>query len=260
MAAPRANRGYVATGRERVTNVTDDSEIAKLRQAAPDVKESLEIGREVDPEFTNFWPTEAELPEFRATMLKLREALDALHIEVLRAIAIGLDLNSAFFDEKCNQEWHTLRLLHYPPTPVSKAEIVDTDTRDTNRAGAHTDYGSLTLLIQGGPGLQVRDPKTGNWVNAPPIDGTIVINVGDLLSRWSNNVLVSTVHRVTAPPLGDPAATHTPRRYSIPFFTNPNPATCVEVLPTCVAPGEMPKYDPVITEKYLEQRLAQTYT
>lgn len=102
--APRANRGYVATGRERVTSVTDESEIAKLRAAAPDVKESLEIGRENDPEFSNYWPTTTELPDFRTTMLSLRKELDALHLEVLQAIAIGLDLDPAFFEQKCNQE------------------------------------------------------------------------------------------------------------------------------------------------------------
>lgn len=93
------------------------------------------------------------------------------------------------------------RLLHYPPTPLSNAELQDYDTSDTSRAGAHTDYGTLTLLLQGGPELQVRNPGDGHWVNAPPIEGTIVINVGDLLSRWPNQVLVSTVHRVAAPPL-----------------------------------------------------------
>lgn len=108
----------------------------------------------------------------------------------------------------------------------------------------------------------MRDPGDGHWIDAPPIDGTIVINVGDLLSRWSNQVLVSTVHRVTAPsvdPNSSNNATHTPRRYSIPFFTNPNPDAYVEVLSTCVPTGQKPKYEPVVTAKYLESRLAQTY-
>jgi len=192
---PRANRGYVAQGRERVTNATDEKEIAALRETAPDYKESLEIGRELDKIWKNEWPTEEELPGFRQTMLEFRKRADKLHLEVLRAIAIGLDLESTFFDSKCNEEWHTLRLLHYPSIPASLLQ-----GGAGSRAGSHTDYGSLTLLFQDSVGgLEVEDPSTGKYVPAPPIEDTIVINVGDLLARWSNDTLKSTLHRVVAP-------------------------------------------------------------
>lgn len=147
---PRANRGYVRPGRERVTNETDPEKIEALRNTSPDVKESLEIGREKDAEFENYWPTESELAGFRATMLKFRAKADQLHLEILRAIAIGLDLPPDFFDDKCHEEWHTLRLLHYPPTPT------DSLNGGGSRAGAHTDYGSLTLLFQDNVGESGR--------------------------------------------------------------------------------------------------------
>lgn len=192
---PRANRGYVAQGRERVTNSTDEKEIAALRESAPDYKESLEIGREVDPTWKNHWPTEKELPGFRQTMLNFRETADKIHLEVLRSIAIGMNLTDSFFDLKCNEQWHTLRLLHYPSIPVSLLQ-----GGLGSRAGSHSDYGSLTLLFQDNVGgLEVQDPSTGEFVSAPPIKDTIVINVGDLLARWSNDTLRSTLHRVVAP-------------------------------------------------------------
>jgi isopenicillin N synthase-like dioxygenase len=192
---PRANRGYVAQGRERVTNSTDEAEIAALRESAPDYKESLEIGREVDATYKNEWPTEEELPGFREVMLEFRKRADKLHLEVLRSIAIGLNLQADFFDSKCNEEWHTLRLLHYPSIPAS---LLQGDAG--SRAGSHSDYGSLTLLFQDNVGgLQVEDPTSQEYVAAPPIEDTIVVNVGDLLARWSNDTLRSTLHRVVAP-------------------------------------------------------------
>jgi isopenicillin N synthase-like dioxygenase len=191
----RANRGYVAQGRERVTNATDEAEIAALRESSPDYKESLEIGREVDALYKNDWPTEEELPGFREIMLDFREKADKLHLEVLRSIAIGLDLDSTFFDEKCNEEWHTLRLLHYPSIPAHLLE-----NGAGSRAGSHSDYGCLTLLFQDNVGgLQVEDPASKEYVTAPPMEDTIVINVGDLLARWSNDTLKSTLHRVVSP-------------------------------------------------------------
>jgi len=195
---PRANRGYVAQGRERVTDSTDEKEIAALRESAPDYKESMEIGREVDATYKNQWPAEEELPGFRSTMLQFRRDADKLHLEVLRAIAIGLDLEETFFDSKCNEQWHTLRLLSYPAVPVSL--LKGKGGGAGSRAGSHSDYGSLTLLFQDNVGgLEVQDPHTGEYVAAPPIKDTIVVNVADLLARWSNDTLRSTLHRVVAP-------------------------------------------------------------
>ncbi|UZJ56447.1 hypothetical protein CBS101457_005767 [Exobasidium rhododendri] len=252
---PRANRGYVAQGRERVTDSTDENEIAALRASAPDYKESLEIGREIDAEFKNDWPTQDELPGFRQTMLDFRTRADRLHIEVLRSIAIGLDLKSDFFDSKCNEEWHTLRLLHYPSIPSSLLH-----GGKGSRAGSHSDYGSLTLLFQDNVGgLQVQDPLSQDFVTAPPIEDTIVINVGDLLARWSNDTLKSTLHRVVAPE-GLAETGMTPARFSIAYFMNPNEKQVVQGLPSCISEQQPQRYEAVTTGDYLARRLSETYS
>lgn len=178
MTDPRANRGYVAEGRERVTQATSEEEIAVLRASQPDYKESHEIGNESDPIFRNEWPTEDELKGYRETMLRFRTATHRLHLEVLKSIAIGLDLKEDFFDKKCNEEWHTLRLLHYPSVEAKKLQ------GGGSRAGEHSDYGSITLLFQDMVGgLEVKDPSSGEYIPARPVPGTLVVNVGDLLGE-----------------------------------------------------------------------------
>jgi len=251
---PRANRGYVAIGRERVTQSADPEEIAALREKAPDFKETMEIGRDWDSEWKNQWPLENEAPLFKKSMLEFHETCHNLHVDVMRSIAIGLDLEEDYFDNKINNQCHTLRLLSYPPV---KSNLLKNDGQA--RAGAHSDYGTLTLLFQDSVGgLQVQNPHTGAFVPAKPIPGTIVINVGDLLARWSNDVLRSTLHRVVAPSVEnvDKNGELIPARQSIAFFCNPNFDVEVSCLPNC---GEKPKYPPINTGAYIVGRLAVTY-
>jgi len=128
------------------------------------------------------------------------------------------------------------------------------------RAGVHSDYGSITLLFQDPVGgLEVQNPQTGEFIPGPPIDGTIVVNVGDLLARWSNDVLRSTLHRVVAPPakkINDIEGI-TPLRQSIAFFCNPNFSSMISCLPNC---GNVSKYPPINTGDYIVGRLSATYT
>ncbi|KDN53201.1 Clavaminate synthase-like protein [Tilletiaria anomala UBC 951] len=251
---PRANRGYVAEGRERVTQATSAEEIAALRAQTPDCKESMEIGKEDDPVWRNEWPQEAALPGYRRTMLDFRHTAHELHLQIMRALAIGLGLSESFFDDKCNEEWHTLRLLHYPSVPAKALE------GGGSRAGDHSDYGSITLLFQDKVGgLEVQNPNTGTYIPAKPIDDTIVINVGDLLARWSNDTLRSTLHRVVAPH-AQSSTSMTPTRYSIAYFCNPNEHQLVECLPTCFDEKRPKRYDAVTSGDYLEKRLAETYS
>ncbi|KIS67277.1 uncharacterized protein UMAG_04379 [Mycosarcoma maydis] len=250
---PRANRGYVAQGRERVTQATSAEEIAALRQQTPDYKESLEIGNDDDPVWKNEWPQESDAPEFKDTMLAFQTAAHELHIKVMSSIAIGLGLEAHFFDDKCDQEWHTLRLLHYPSVKIDKLKV-----QGSARAGEHSDYGSITLLFQDSVGgLEAKNPNTGMYHAADPIPGTIVVNVGDLLARWSNDQLRSTLHRVKAPQALDAKAEYTPTRYSIAFFCNPNEKQLIEALPNL---NERPKYERILTKHYLAKRLSETYT
>lgn len=251
---PRSNRGYVQPGRERVTQSADAAEIAALRAKAPDYKESMEIGRDWDATWKNQWPKEENVPEFKRTMLDFFKRCHELHVEVMRSIALGLNLDESFFDALIGEQYHNLRLLNYPSIP---RELLAAE--GTSRAGAHSDYGSLTFVFQDSVGgLEVQNPHTQTWHPAMPIPDTIVVNVGDLLARWSNDRLRSTLHRVVAPTISGGAAM-TPPRQSIAFFCNPNGTANIECLPTCVG-TEGPKYSPVQTEKYIVGRLTATYT
>jgi len=252
---PRSNRGYVTIGRERVTQSADPQEIASLRAKAPDFKETMEIGRDWDSEWKNQWPGEIDAPGFKQHMLSFFETCHNLHVHVMRSIALGLDLGEHFFDDKINEHCHNLRLLSYPPI---KTDLLQ--NKGQARAGAHSDYGTLTLLFQDSVGgLEVQNPHTGAFVPASPIPDTIVVNVGDLLARWSNDVLRSTLHRVVAPPVQTtgPNEGMTPARQSIAFFCNPNFTAEVACLPNC---GASAKYPPINAGDYIVGRLAVTYT
>ncbi|KAG5654632.1 hypothetical protein H0H81_011607 [Sphagnurus paluster] len=252
---PRSNRGYVKVGRERVTQSLDPTEIATLRAKAPDFKESMEIGRDWDSDWKNQWPQESDAPQFKQTMLNFYQTCHELHVHVMRAIALGLNLEESLFDAKIDKQCHNLRLLSYPP--ISTALL---QGEGQARAGAHSDYGTLTLLFQDSVGgLEVKNPHSSTFIPATPIPETIVVNVGDLLARWSNDVLRSTLHRVVAPPAEKISDTEsmTPARQSIAFFCNPNFDAEVACLPNC---GKDVKYPPINAGEYIVGRLAVTYT
>ncbi len=175
------------------------------------------MGRDDEPAHPNRWPDESPgsssaVPGFRATMAAFFAQLAALHTSVMRAIAVGMGLpDETFFDRFVGDADNTLRLLHYP------AVRRDVFRRDPGRvrAGAHSDYGSVTFLFQDGRGgLQVQSPG-GGFVDATPIEGTCVVNAGDLLARWSNDTIRSTVHRVVEPPGREGEGETYPARYSI---------------------------------------------
>lgn len=262
---PRSNRGYVASGREKVSNSNDPEEIAKQRGSNPDLKESMEIGREGVEGLPNQWPDrfeDNEGIEFTKTMKQFFLTCIDLHMNVMRAIAVGMGLDEYFFDGFTDGGDNNLRLLHYPAVRKS----VFKDNPGQVRAGEHSDYGSITLLFQDNAGgLQVRSPK-GTWVSATPIPETIVVNAGDLLSRWSNEQIRSTKHRVIQPPpkegemddADDPNAMF-PARYSIAYFCNPNFDKLIEALPGTFENEASKKYDSINSGDYLEMRLAATY-
>ncbi|KAE9410018.1 Clavaminate synthase-like protein [Gymnopus androsaceus JB14] len=220
---PRANRGWVQSGRERVTQSADAAEILALREKAPDFKESMEIGRDWDSHWKNQWPEEADAPGFKQTMLDFFQTCHNLHTEIMRSIALGLDLSEDFFDRKIDKQCHNLRLLSYPPI---KRSLIDGEGQA--RAGAHSDYGTLTLLFQDSVGgLEVLSPHTGEFIAATPIP----------------KVISST-------------ETITPARQSIAFFSNPNFDAEIACLPNC---GKEAKYPAINTETYIVGRLAATY-
>lgn len=136
---PQANRGYSPPGREKTTDSTDPAEIEKIRATAgPDLKESFEIGREGEKDLPNHWPDyDEEGKQFKQKMLEFHDAGKNLHMQVMRAIAVGLGIEEKFFDEYCEIGDNTLRLLHYPSV---NSEVFQKN-KLTVRAGAHTDYG-----------------------------------------------------------------------------------------------------------------------
>lgn len=180
----KANRGYSGFGTEKATNINpDDPEsIAKLREAIPDMKESFEIGSDpgyypVKP-YVNRYPD--ALPGFGEAMKVFFKQCDELHHELMSAIAEGLGLNKNFFRGEITQGDHVLRLLHYPAVPRKVL-----DEGGAVRIGAHTDFGTVTLLFQDmSGGLQVQTPD-GSYVDIPPIEGAVVINAGIFKPKFS---------------------------------------------------------------------------
>ncbi|KAF2710016.1 Clavaminate synthase-like protein [Pleomassaria siparia CBS 279.74] len=259
--SPEANRGYTAQGREKVTQLTDLEDVKALRAQVPDLKESIEIGREGEADMPNMWPPtegDEEAKVFKEVMIGFYDTCKALHIQLMRAIAQGMGIEDSWFDGFTDGGDNTLRLLHYPEVP--KSVFKRTDGQLQVRAGEHSDYGSLTLLFQDAAGgLQVKSPK-GTWVDATPIPDTIVINAGDLLARWSNDTIKSTKHRVIQPPSKpeDVEAETYPPRYSIAYFCNPNFEKTIEAIPgTFEESGK--KYEGITSGEYLVKRLTATH-
>lgn len=254
----------MAVGREKLATLDETEEIDTRRESIPDLKETMEIGREGVEDLPNRWPDhiDDEGKDFKETMLSFFHVCKELHRQIMSAIALGMSLPEHFFDDFVHEGDNNLRLLHYPPV---RKETFQKNPHQV-RAGEHSDYGSVTLLFQDRHGgLQVRSPK-GTFIDAPPIADTIVVNAGDLLARWSNDTIKSTRHRVIEPPKSagedndnDSSDTY-PSRYSVAYFCNPNFNKVIDALPGTY--GEdihvEKKYSEITAGEYLVQRLTAT--
>ena len=239
----RHNRGYVPFESEKLDPTRKG-----------DLKEGFNIGRELaadDPDLLagkafcgpNQWPCDPS-GAFKPAMRAYFDAMLALCQDMHRAFAHDLGMAETFFENLIDKPLATLRLLHYPPHPGAFVQ-------DQYGAAPHTDYGNVTVLWQdevGGLEVQTRD---GAWIDAPPIAGTFVCNIGDCLMRWSNDVYVSTPHRVVN--------RSGRRRWSIPFFLDPNGDAPVACLSSCTGPGRPVLYPPTNGADYLRERLDATY-
>jgi len=183
------------------------------------------------------WPE--GLPGFRETVLEFRDVASGVCGDIMHAFAMAFGLPEAYFDSLHGQHYSSARLLHYPPLP---AEYLPGQIR----AGAHTDYGTVTLLFQESDGgLEIF--REGQWLPAPCIPGTVIVNTGDLMERWTNNELKSTQHRVVNP-VG-PAAQRS--RYSATLFYNPNFDAEISCLEPFVSTARPALYPPITTGDHL---------
>ena len=245
-----AKRRYYSAGLAGQRGYTPfGTEIAK-DAAHVDLKEFWHVGRDLpaghrfrDHMPDNIWPK--ELPEFESIFTDMYAAFDRAGNQLLSAIARYLGLSPDWFADKVDHGNSVMRLLHYPPIPADAPGI---------RAGAHGDINLITLLLgaeEGGLQLLTRQ---GEWLSIAPPEGALVINVGDMLERLTNNQLPSTIHRVLNPP---PERRHIPR-YSMPFFLHLASDVLIETLPVCMDSDHPNLYpSPITANDFLVQRLIE---
>ncbi len=246
-------RGYSGVGNEGLSY--------SLGKKTPgDLKESFSIGPidppddpyyngpAAGPHFApNLWPP---IPDFRDSWSEYFLAMESLAADLMAMFALGLGLDEHYFADKIDRHISMFRVLNYP----SQAEPPE---EGQQRAGAHSDYGSLTIVrIEDRPGgLQVFN-KAGAWVDVPFVPHSFVVNIGDLMAQWTNDRWVSTLHRVVNPPRALAADSE---RQSLVFFHQPNYDAMVSPLPTCIEPGAPPRYAPISSGDHLRNKfVAQT--
>lgn len=232
-------RGYTSFGKEH----------AKQSQVA-DLKEFFQIGQVVPANHAlkAEYPDNVsvtETPEFTRMGAQLYQAFEKTGGQLLEAIAIYLGLDAHYFDAFITHGNSILRSIHYPPITVEPASAI--------RAEQHEDINLITLLVGASAGgLQLLNSKN-EWVPILPEADEIVINVGDMLQRLTNNYLKSTTHRVVNPPREE---WHLPR-LSIPFFLHPVSSMRLDCLPSCVTPDNPLHYAPISAGEYLDERLRE---
>jgi len=235
-----SNRGYVPIGGEALDP-----------NRPGDLKEAFNIGLELeidDPETrkpflaTNVWP---DIPGFKNLMLDYYDRMRHIGMTLHRAFSLDLGVDPSYFSNQFREPMAILRLLHYPPTehqPLNDGQM---------GAGVHTDYGNVTILKTDSVGGLMVQTRDGTWLDAPVIADAFVCNIGDCLMRWTNDIYVSTPHKVFSPKNRD--------RYSIAFFFDADPEAIVSCLPSCSGSHRPVKYPPVTASDYLQSRLSPTY-
>lgn len=232
-------RGYVSFGKEH----------AKGRSAG-DLKEFWHFGQYVSEgsKWANEYPdnvTVEELPRFNVVGEKAYKMLEKTGVYVLRALALYVGLDEFYFDQYVKDGNSILRPIHYPP--------ITEEPKDAVRAAAHGDINLITLLMGAqGKGLQVQN-HNGEWIDAIAEADELMINVGDMLSRHTNNKLKSTIHQVVNPP----RELWGTSRYSIPFFMHPVSDMKLDCLPSCIDENHPKLYDDITAGEFLNERLIE---
>jgi isopenicillin N synthase-like dioxygenase len=220
-----------------------------------DLKESFYLGTEQGADHPyvkagvrnagrNVWPSQPA--GFRGDAEAYFVPMCDLGRHLMRLIALSLSLEESYFDAAFREPAATLRMLRYPPQPATAAA-------NQLGAGAHTDYGAITLLAQDDCGGLEVENAAGEWIRATPVPGTFVVNLGDMIKRWTNDLYHSNMHRVLN---GGGAGRD---RYSMALFFNPDPFTRVECVPSCRPERGAPKYAPCTAGEHVTEMIRRSY-
>jgi isopenicillin N synthase-like dioxygenase len=249
MAKSPTTAGYEPLGHQQL-----DSQDAASEKAPPDIKEGFQCAMELADDHPlarerrrgfghNLWPV--LLPGFREQMLAYQAALRQLGNRMLALLARSLELPEHYFFPYYQMPGLYLRILRYPPHPAAARA-------NQLGAGAHTDWGGVTMLAQDEiGGLEIRN-AAGEWIRAIPVPGTFVINLGDLMQRWTNGLYCSTMHRVKN-------NSSSRNRHSVAFFYAPSLDALIECLPTCTDAGNPPKFPTVTTARHMSEMFERSY-
>ena len=246
--------GYIPLAVESLNRSMSDG------ATAPDLKETFNVGPHRlpprplidDGERWAFastpWPTGPA--DLRPALEAYFDAMLELSARLMRCFADALEVGTHHFDSLIDESPSALRVIDYPEQgrPPLPGQL---------RAGAHTDYGTLTVLLQDDApgGLEVLDPRSNSWAPVRAVPGSFVVNLGDMMARWTNDRWRSTLHRVVNPPADHAGST---RRQSIAFFHNANYHAVVQCLPSCLAEGEVPRHPPVEAGPHLMSKFHRT--
>lgn len=238
----------LSRGKEAEQDENVDQQEESVRQASHlkvgDLKEMMQMGpaNPLAGMPPRRWPEEPA--NLKGAWESYYEECNKLARRLLGAFALALDLPEDWFESKLDRHVSALRAVNYPDQKGMEVPA------GAIRASAHTDYGTLTILRTGGPGLQVsKDNGSNIWYDVPLTPNCLIINLGDLMRRWTNERWVSTLHRVINPTLDQQALWG--RRLAIAFFHNLNKDAMVEAIPSCVSEDRPSLYDPIVAHEFL---------
>ncbi len=241
------HRGYVAVGGNvakssaRFESTTRPNQVESFNARHDVAPDHPDYGRKV-LQGPNQWPDD---PSFKLAFQRYDAAVRALGLKLLHPVAVAVGEERGYFDRFFNPPSTNLRMMHYPPGPAVRPE-------DRFGLHPHTDYGFLTILAQDDVGgLQVQRVG-GGWIPAPVIPGSFIVNVGDMLARWTNDAFNSTPHRVIGPAVSTD-------RYSMALFFDPNVDAQIACLPQFTGAGRPAKYEPVRYGDYYAMRLDSNF-
>ena len=250
---PGVYRGFTPSQASALALSRDD-------ESLPDLCELYTVNRFDDPDAAlraglregregffapNIWPDPERVPGFKEAFETYYAVMEDLAVKLMRLLALALNLDEHWFDDKIADHITNLTVNHYPSLdrPARPGQF---------RRGAHSDWGSLTVLYHDGePGLQIMSPE-GDWENVQAVPDSFVVNLGDLMAAWTNDRWVSTLHRVVVPE-GD-----TGDRISIAFFHQPTYDARIECIPTCTSPDDPPHHEPTTSGGWILSMLQKT--